>query len=137
MAKKPADYAVGFGKPPIHTRFAKGRSGNPRGRPKGANNLATLLEQELNAPVTINENGQRKSVTKLQAAVKQLVNKAASGELRALQQLLALNRLLDESAGETALEPIAREFDQQLIRGVLERMQRKPSGDRHDDAEPI
>jgi hypothetical protein len=93
--------------------------------------------RELNAPVIINENGQRKSVTKLQAAVKQLVNKAISGEPRALQQLLGLNRLLDESAGETALEPIAREFDQQLIRGVLERMQRKSSGDRHDDAEPI
>ena len=137
MAKKSTDYEVGFGKPPAHTRFAKGRSGNPRGRPKGSNNLATLLEQELNAPVPINENGQRTSVTKLQAAVKQLVNKAASGEPRALQQLLGLNRLLDESAGETALEPIAREFDQQLIRGVLERLQRKPSGDRHDDAEPI
>ena len=137
MAKKPADYDVGFGKPPAHTRFAKGRSGNPRGRPKGSSNLATLLEQELNAPVIINENGQRKSVTKLQAAVKQLVNKAASGEPRALQQLLGLNRLLDESAGETALEPISREFDQQLIRGVLKRMQRKPSGDRHDDAEPV
>jgi hypothetical protein len=70
---------VGFGKPPAHTRFAKGRSGNPRGRPKGSSNLATLLEQELNAPVPINENGQRKTVTKLHAAVKQLVNKAASG----------------------------------------------------------
>jgi hypothetical protein len=45
--------------------------------------------------------------------------------------------LLDESAGEIALEPLSREFDQQLIRGVLKRMQRKPSGDRHDDAEPI
>jgi hypothetical protein len=137
VAKKSTDYAVGFGKPPIHTRFAKGRSGNPRGRPKGSNNLATLLEQELNAPVPINENGQRKTVTKLHAAVKQLVNKAACGEPRALQQLLGLNRLLDESAGEIALEPLSREFDQQLIRGVLERMQRKPSGDRHDDAEPI
>jgi hypothetical protein len=137
MAKKRTDYEVGFGKPPAHTRFAKGRSGNPRGRPKGSRNLATLLEQELNAPVIINENGQRKRVTKLQAAVKQLVNKAASGEPRALQQLLGLNRLLDESAGETALEPISGEFDQQLIRGVLKRMQRKSTKDRQDDAEPI
>jgi len=137
MAKKPADYDVGFGKPPAHTRFAKGRSGNPRGRPKGSSNLATLLEQELNAPVIINENGQRKRVTKLQAAVKQLVNKAASGEPRALQQLLGLNRLLDESAGENALEPLSREFDQQLIRGVLKRMQRKSTEDREDDNESI
>ena len=137
MAKNRTDYDVGFGKPPAHTRFAKGRSGNPRGRPKGSSNLATLLEQELNAPVIINENGQRKRVTKLQAAVKQLVNKAASGEPRALQQLLGLNRLLDESAGENALEPLSREFDQQLIRGVLKRMQRKSTEDRDDDNESI
>ena len=88
-------------------------------------------------PAIINENGQRKSITKLQPAVKQLVNKAASGEPQARQQLLGLNHLLDESAGETALEPISREFGQELIRGVLTRTQREPAGGRRDGNEPI
>ena len=48
-----ADYEVGFGRPPVHTRFQTGRSGNPNGRPKGIRNLATALEKELNARVTI------------------------------------------------------------------------------------
>jgi hypothetical protein len=51
--------------------------------------------------------------------------------------LLGLNHLLDESAGETALEPISREFGQELIRGVLTRTQREPAGDRRDGNEPI
>ena len=45
-------YAVGYGKPPVHTRFAKGRSGNPGGRPRGKN-LTTLLQEALAETVTI------------------------------------------------------------------------------------
>ena len=45
------DYEVGYGKPPRHSRFVKGQSGNPRGRPAGAKNFTTLLEEALNEPV--------------------------------------------------------------------------------------
>ena len=82
------DYDVGYGKPPCHTRFKKGQSGNPRGRPSGAKNLSTLLNEALNEPVVITENGGRKKVSKRQASLKQLVNEAAKGNWRALKLLV-------------------------------------------------
>ena len=86
------EYAVGKGKPPERTRFKKGQSGNPKGRPPNSKNSATLLNEALSEVVVITENGQRKSITKKQAIVKQIVNKAASGDYRSIQ-LLLLNQI--------------------------------------------
>ena len=47
------DYEVGYSKPPRHTRFTKGQSGNPQGRPPEAKNLSNLLLQELNQRVIV------------------------------------------------------------------------------------
>jgi predicted phage terminase large subunit-like protein len=71
--EKPNDYKVGFGKPPRHSRFVKGRSGNPRGRPRGLKNLATLFSEALNERVTVVENGRRRKITKREAVIAQLV----------------------------------------------------------------
>jgi hypothetical protein len=86
--KRMSSYETGYGKPPRHTRFQKGRSGNPKGRPRGSKNSATLLMEALHEPVIIRENGRRKKITKLQAIVKQIVNKAASGNHRSIELLL-------------------------------------------------
>ncbi len=83
-------YTVGKGKPPEHTRFQKGQSGNPAGRRRGSKNVATLLEQVLNERVVVTENGKRKRITKLEAMLKQLANKAASGDHRAIKLLMPL-----------------------------------------------
>jgi hypothetical protein len=85
-----ANERVGYRRPPLSTRFRPGQSGNPRGRPQGARNLSTVIAAALSERVAINENGRRRRITKLEAAVKQLVNRAASGEARATQLLLAL-----------------------------------------------
>ena len=77
-------------RPPVGTRFRPGQSGNPRGRPRGARNLSTVVAAALSERVAVNENGRRRRITSLEAAVKQLVNRAASGEARATQLLLAL-----------------------------------------------
>src|SRR5712671_2327968 len=89
--KKP-DYEVGYGKPPRHTRFTKGQSGNPRGRPPGAKNLKTLLSEALNEPVIVTENGGHRKITKREAIVTQLVNRSATADLRAIKILLDILR---------------------------------------------
>ena len=86
--KRDSDYPVGYGRPPRDTRFKKGSSGNPKGRPRGSKNATTLLKEALNEQVVITENGRRRTITKKEAIVTQIVNKAASGDHRAIQLLL-------------------------------------------------
>jgi hypothetical protein len=98
------DYDVGYRKPPRHTRFAKGRSGNPRGRPPGANNLKTLLSEALNETVIVSENGGRRKVTKRQAIITQLVNRSAIADFRAIKILLDIVRDIERQTEPTTPE---------------------------------
>jgi hypothetical protein len=54
MSKDEQPYEVGYGKPPANTRFPRGLSGNPKGRPKGSKNLATIALRESRQPVRVN-----------------------------------------------------------------------------------
>ena len=98
------DYAVGYGTPPRETRFVKGRSGNPRGRPRGAKSFNTLLSDKLNEPVTVAENGRRRKISKREAIVTQLVNRSAAADFRAIKILLDIVRDI-----ERQIEPGSRE----------------------------
>jgi hypothetical protein len=115
-------YEIGFGKPPQHSRFRKGLSGNPKGRPKGRRNLATVLERTLQEKVVIKENGVSRTVTKLEAAIKQLVNKAAAGDLAALRQLTALAGSAVEQGADSSTNQLA-EADLEVMKGVLKRLE--------------
>jgi phosphoenolpyruvate carboxylase len=122
--EKPETTKVGYCNPPERTRFKKGQSGNPQGRPKGALNMATVLERTLRERVVINENGKRKTITKLEAAFKQLSNKAASGELKALQLLSALVRSAeDRTVQATISKPALEEDDEKVFAGILKRLE--------------
>ena len=85
--KPTGDYEIGYGKPPRHPGFPKGRSGNPKGRPKGSKNLATLVAEALDEKVQVTEDGKRRRITKRELVIKQLVNKSAAADLRAIKQL--------------------------------------------------
>src|SRR6516165_4251143 len=92
------DYEVGYGKPPRHTRFVKGRSGNPRGRPPGAKNFTTLLNEALNEGVLVTENGEHRKISKREAIVTQLANRAAAADFRAIKILLDIVRDIERQA---------------------------------------
>ena len=85
-------YEIGYKRPPKVSQFKKGRSGNPKGRPKGSNNFVTLLEQELGQSIVVNENGKKKTVSRMQAMVKRMVSGALQGETRALLTLVEILR---------------------------------------------
>src|SRR5579859_5343264 len=91
-----ATYKVGYGKPPKHTQFKKGVSGNPSGRPKGSLSMATVLQRCLGEKTVIVEDGKQKTVSKMEAAVKQLVDKAIVGDMHAFRVLSVLTQVLDD-----------------------------------------
>ena len=85
-------YKIGYKRPPATNQFKKGQSGNPKGRPKGSRNFLTLLDKELNQSITVNENGRKKKITRLQAIAKRVVAEALQGNPRGLINLITIFR---------------------------------------------
>jgi hypothetical protein len=116
-------YEVGYKKPPQRTRFQKGQSGNPRGRPAGSKNLATILTDALDEKVTVTEDGRRRRIPKREAMITQLVNRAAQADLKALQILLGLIRDAEaRGKGARPEESSFTEADEQIIEHFKERL---------------
>jgi hypothetical protein len=84
------DYEVGRGKPPVHTRFKPGQSGNPKGRPKGVRNFRTDVQATLKAPVKVTRDGKPRKLSTQEAMLLRLREKALGGDARALDRLIAL-----------------------------------------------
>ena len=112
----PGDYGVGYCSPPLSSRFRPGVSGNPRGRPKGVKSLAAVVAATLGERIAVTENGHRKRITKLEAAVKQLVNRAASGERDAATSCARPGKRSASAAGRRAEgdEIVLRELQRRL-----------------------
>ena len=125
MADKKDDYEVGYGKPPQNTRFKKGQSGNPRGRAPGAKDLKTLLIDTLNELVVVTENGGRRTISKRQAIVKQLVNQSAKGDWRAVKLLVDMLHETEGGGEPEAAESSFGEADQKVIEQLKARLNGK------------
>ena len=72
-------YEVGYGKPPKNTRFQPGRSGNPRGRPKGRASLAKIVEKQLYRPMAVKVEGKLERLPALDVAIMRLMQHALQG----------------------------------------------------------
>ena len=141
--KKPSDptansnYAVGYRKPPKHTRFQPSQSGNPRGRPKGTKNLKTDLMEELGEKIVIREGDQTRKVSKQRAVVKAVVARTLKGDVRAAALLTSMMmRVLDTGEGAPEVEDALLDDELEILGAFEDRVKQKvdhnaaaPAGD--------
>ena len=85
-----ANYAVGYKRPPRHTQFQAGVSGNPSGRRKGSRNIRSIFEKILGEEITLRDGSTTKKITKAEAIVRSLVIGAMKGDPRSQQNLFRL-----------------------------------------------
>lgn len=95
------DSEVGYGKPPKRTQFPKGRSGNPKGRPKGRKNKGSVVREVIDRKVTIRENGKTRKVTVFEALVESIVAKALNGSIN---DQIKLIQLIDKHVPEKLVD---------------------------------
>ena len=122
------DYGVGYGKPPRHTRFRKGASGNPRGRPKHTKNLKTDLVEELRELILVREGNRERHISKQRAMLKSLTAKAIKGDARAANILLnMIMRVLEPEASLDSDEDLDTADRAILERFSMRTIQPRPS----------
>lgn len=80
----------GYGRPPEHSRFKPGTSGNPKGRPKQSKNLKSIIQQALTSTVTVRENGRLRSVSKIEGVVLSQLERALKGNEKAALAVLRM-----------------------------------------------
>lgn len=93
-------YPVGYCKPPVHTRFKPGKSGNPKGGRKGQKNPLELIEKVLGMKVNVSDGRSVKRVSILEAGFRSIAAKAAKGDLKAMQLMLNLVEQARAEAGQ-------------------------------------
>jgi hypothetical protein len=99
-------YQTGYRKPPVHSRFKPGQSGNPSGRVKGSKNLKTLFHQILNEQIPLIDGNQSKKVTKAEALIRRLVIGALKGDRMSLMTLMRIAEQTGEFAEDEKQEQL-------------------------------
>lgn len=118
-----SSYRVGYKRPPLATRFKAGKSGNEKGRPTGSKNFATVIQDELRVRISIVENGHHRKITKRQAIAKQLVNRAAAGDLKAMPPLFNEVRRHDEDAAAPGADTeFGSPEDRKVVENIIKRI---------------
>lgn len=82
------EYKVGRGRPPKHSQWQPGESGNKKGKGKGVEDWADVIRDVLEEVVTVTEGGKTKRLTRQRVLAKTIYNKAVQGDLRAAQLLI-------------------------------------------------
>ena len=115
------NYEVGWGKPPISTRFRKGQSGNPKGRPRGTKNLKTDLMEELQETIVVREGDRTIRMSRQRAMIKTVMNKSLKGDARAIITLIRMiTRFTEPDGGSTEVDEALSVDERELWQGLLD-----------------
>jgi Family of unknown function (DUF5681) len=79
---------IGYKSPPVATRFQKGQSGNPNGRPKGRKSIKKIFSDALLRTIEVREGERVRSLPKIQVAIEVNLNKALRGDHRAFVKVM-------------------------------------------------
>jgi len=112
---------VGYGSPPEHSRFRKGKSGNPSGRPKRPAEFADDLMAELAEVIEISEGGKRKRITKQRALIKALTAGGIKGNARAAALLMGWCARVIEREPDLQPDADLTAEDRRIVEAYLER----------------
>ena len=119
--KRPSDDDVGYKKPPKHSQFKKGVSGNPNGRPKGTSNFDTDLQATLKAPVRVTTDGVTKKIPTQRATLFRLREMALKGNLKAIERLLAYAQIRHDEQSSSAQPNGLTDGDREILKSFLKR----------------
>lgn len=122
MSNEDTSYRVGRGRPPRHSQFQKGRSGNPKGRPKAMKSADTILREQLAKKISIGTGASRRRVTTLEAVVMQLVRSGLKGDRKSTELMLKMQ------TSEAALPEQATLFSSEQDKEILESFIKKFAG---------
>ena len=120
--RAPAPYGVGKGRTPPTTRWKPGQSGNPKGRPKGSKNAASLALAELKRKVRVTFPGnKKKQMTVMEISYRRLSDRAMAGDQKALALLLMLAEGLNVADDKAADSTLSRQRDLVIIADYLKK----------------
>ncbi len=118
-SSKPATYIVGYRHPPKATQFTAGKSGNPKGRPKGSRPVGAVLQDVIQQKVPVTESGKTRRISVLEVIIRRLANDAMRSEPRAIKLLLSLlDRYGESPASKVALGEMLAE-DREILTQYL------------------
>ena len=112
----------GYKRPPKSGQFRAGQSGNPRGRPKGARNLKSDLDKILRKRIRIRENGETREISRQEAILLSLFNKAMQGgDVRAANAIVAMVLKLNPAVPADEAPEEVSESDRAIIEDYIKR----------------
>jgi hypothetical protein len=83
-----SDKPIGYGNPPVHSRFKKGESPNPGGRKKDSRNFKTVLDEVMAREVEQSGNGKKRAVPLIEALYLKQADCGLKGDWKAIESLL-------------------------------------------------